>query len=70
MTNCVLGKSGRDLLERARLAEADHYNGGLPVLGELAHRLLALRIVLDLEVAEGDAGVFLELLGAVEGAPR
>ena len=41
--------------------------GDWAVAGEAAQRLLALRVVGGLEVAKLDAGLGLELLGAVEG---
>ena len=63
-----VGELGRHLLHGAGLAEADRYDGGEAVLGEAAHRLLALGVVLDLEVAERDAGRLLEGFGPVEGA--
>ena len=44
--------------------------GDMPVAGEAAQRLLALGLVLGLELAVLDAGVLLELLGAVIGRPR
>ena len=63
-----LGELRRHLLHGTGLAEADGDDGAQPVARELAHRLLALGIVLDLEIAERDPRVFLELLGAVERA--
>ena len=56
-----LGEFGGDLLERRRPGEAGIDDRREAVLGELAQRLLALRVVLDLEVAVGDAGLLLEL---------
>ena len=57
-----------DLVERGRPGEARHDDRRVAVLGELAQDLLALRLVLDFEIAEVDAGVLLELARAVEDA--
>ena len=58
----------RDLRQRGLPGEADGHDRREPVLGEFAQDLLALRLVLDLEIAEIDAGFFLELCRAVEHA--
>ena len=67
MANLVIREFGRDLLERCGPGEAGHDDRIVAVFGEVAQRLLALRVVLDLEIAIFDAGFGLELLGAVEG---
>src|SRR5277367_3585597 len=58
----------RDLLQRGLPGEADGHDRREAVLGELAEDLLPLRLVLDLEIAEIDAGLLLELCRAVEHA--
>ena len=63
-----LGIFGRDLRQRGLPGEADRHNRREAILGELAEDLLALRLVLDLEIAEIDAGLLLELCRAVEHA--
>ena len=68
MPNFVLGNSRRDLRQRGLPGKADGHDRREAVLGELAQDLLALRLVLDLEVAEIDAGFLLELCRAVEHA--
>ena len=57
-----------DLAERGRPGEADGHDRREAVFGEFAQDLLALRVVLDFEIAVGDAAVLLELFGAVEDA--
>src|SRR5277367_1802340 len=56
----------RDLLQRGLPGEADGHDRREAILGELAQDLLALRLVLDLEIAEIDAGLLLKLCRAVE----
>ena len=63
-----VGELGRDLLQRGRLAEADRDDRRIAVAGEAAQRLLDLRVVGRLEIAELDAGLRLELLRADEDA--
>ena len=63
-----LGIFRRDLLQRGLPGEADGHDRREAVLGELAQDLLALRLVLDLEIAEIDAGLLLEPCRAVEHA--
>ena len=63
-----VGEFFGDLAERGRPCKPGHQDRAESVLGELAQDLLALRIVLDLEVAEGDARLLRELGGAVEDA--
>ena len=67
MANLSVGEFLGDLLERVRPGEADGDDRVEALAGEVAERLFALGVVLDLEVAIGDAGLLLELLGAVEG---
>ena len=57
-----------DLAERGGPGEADGHDRREAVFGEFAQHLLALRVVLDFEVAEVDAGVLLEFGRAVEDA--
>ena len=66
MPKSVLGYSGRDLLQRGLPGEADGHDRREAVLGELAQDLLALRLVLDLEIAELDPGLLGEPRRAVE----
>ncbi len=57
----------RDLLQRRAIGEADGDDRRMAIACETGQRLLALGVVLDLEVAIGDAGFLLEGLGAVIG---
>jgi hypothetical protein len=59
-----IGEFRGDFLERLRLAEADNHDRVEAALGEFAHRLLALAVILDFEFLIIDAGILLELLGA------
>ena len=68
MPNLVLGNSSATLPSAVAQAKPDSHDRREAVLGEFAQHLLALRVVLDLEVAEVDAGVLLELGRAVEDA--
>ena len=52
-----VGELVGDLAERGRPGEARHDDRAEAVLGEFAQDLLALRVVLDLEIAEVDAGL-------------
>jgi hypothetical protein len=54
----------RHRLDRRRLGEADRDDDGGPAVGELAHDLLPLRRVLDLELPDRDARLLLEALHA------
>ena len=63
-----VGEFGRHLLQRGRLREADGDDRRMPVAGEAAQRLFDLRVVGRFEIAELDAGLGLELLGADEDA--
>ena len=54
--------------QRLCLAEADHDDRAEAALGEFAHRLFALAVVLNLEFLIGGAGILLELLRAPIGA--
>ena len=65
MPNLVSGNSRCDLVERRRPGEADRQDRAEAVLGEFAQILLALRVVLDFEIAKIDAGILLELQRAV-----
>ena len=56
-----VGEFVGDLAERGRPGEADGHDRREAVLGEFAQDLLALRVVLDLEIAEVDAAILLEL---------
>jgi hypothetical protein len=67
MANLVSGNSAATLVERIGPGEAGHDDRVAAVLGEAAQRLLALRSVGDLELDIFDAGLGLELLGAVIG---
>ena len=68
MPNLVLGNSSATLPSAVAQANPGMMIGREAVLGELAQDLLALRVVLDLEVAEGDVDLLLELGRAVEHA--
>ena len=57
-----------DLLDGRGLGEARRDDRRIALVGEVADGLLALGLVGDLELAIGDAGLGLELLGAVEHA--
>ena len=57
-----------DLLDGGGLGEARRDDRRIALVGEVADRLLALGLVGDFELAIGDAGLGLELLGAVEHA--
>src|SRR5271170_5688527 len=61
-----LGIFRRDFFQRSLPGEADGHDRRETILGELAEDLLALRLVLDLEIAEIDAGLLLKLCRAVE----
>ena len=63
-----LRKISGDFFERARLREADGQNGRESLAREAPQRLLALRVVLDFKIAEGDSGVRPELFRAPKGA--
>src|SRR5271155_1025125 len=63
-----LGVFRRDFFQRSLPGEADGHDRRETILGELAQDLLALRLVLDLKIAEIDAGLLLELCRAVEHA--
>src|ERR1700722_8782652 len=61
-----LGIFWRNFLQRGLPGEAHGHDRRETVLGEFAQDLLALRLVLDLKIAEIDAGLLLELCRAVE----
>ena len=63
-----LGIFRGDFLQRGLPGEADGHDRREAVLGELAQDLLPLRLVLDLEIAELDAGLLREPRCAVEHA--
>ena len=63
-----LGEFGGDLVERLRLAEADHHDRAEAALSEFTHRLLALTVVLNFKFLVGCPGILLELLGPPIGA--
>ena len=66
----VSGNSAATFSIAAAHREAGADDRVVAVLGELAQRLLALGVVLDLEIAIFDAGLRLELLGAIDRRPR
>ena len=63
-----VGEFVGDLAERRRPGEADGHDRREAVLGEFAQHLLALRVILDFEIAEVDAALLLEPRRAVEDA--
>ena len=63
-----LGELVGDFRQRGGPGEARHQDRAEAVLGELAQHLLALGVVLDFEVAEGDSGVLGEFRRAVVDA--
>ena len=68
MPNLVLGNSSATLASAVAQAKPRHHDRAEAVLGEFAQDLLALGVVLDFEVAEGDAGLLAEFGRAVEDA--
>ena len=64
---CREAAMSRSKLYRLLEGEAHRHDRAVAVLGELLQRLLALRVVRDLEIAIVDAGFLLEFLGAVIG---
>ena len=68
MPNLVLGNSSATLPSAVAQAKPDRHDRREAVLGELAQDLLALRVVLDFEVAEATPVSFLNSFRAVEHA--
>ena len=67
MANCVSGNSAATFFIAASIEKPVADDRIVAVAGEIAERLLALRIVLDLEIGVFGAGLRLESLGAVIG---